>query len=197
MRLRMRRRGRRSSGAVIAGVALVIAVGLIASLCSTSEAPADAPLVQRETVTIRACAAPLSSQDALCVDPATLQSARVLRIVDGDTFRAEIDGREEIIRFYGIDTPERGDACFSDATEAARALLGDEVRLRPDARERDRYGRLLRYVYTETGASIDAALIAGGLARAWRDDGALRDTLIGIEERARAEKIGCLWGGSR
>jgi endonuclease YncB( thermonuclease family) len=99
------------------------------------------------------------------------------------------------VRFYGIDTPERGQPCFSEATARTTALVGREVVLVPDARLQDRNGRELRYVFGTDGRSIDATLIAEGLALAWRDDGVLRDRLVAIEDGARAAKRGCLWAG--
>ena len=57
----------------------------------------------------------------------------------------------------------------------------------------DRYERLLRYVYTESGQSVDEALINEGLAVAWVRDGQHRDYLVGLDREARAEGAGCLW----
>ncbi len=126
-------------------------------------------------------------------DPARLQPARVVHIVDGDTIDVQIDGLEERVRYYGIDTPERGDACFSEATARNTALVGGSVLLLPDERNRDRSGRLLRYVFDAQGNSVDARLIAEGLAHAWREDGAYRDQLVSLEDQADAADIGCLW----
>ncbi|MEX1252950.1 MAG: thermonuclease family protein [Dehalococcoidia bacterium] len=126
-------------------------------------------------------------------DPALLERADVVHIVDGDTIDVRIDGREERVRYYGVDTTERGDDCFSEATDRNQALAGERVLLLPDARERDRYDRLLRYVFTEGGDSIEALLIAEGLGHAWRDDGAYRDTLVALEGEAEAAGVGCLW----
>ena len=73
------------------------------------------------------------------------------------------------------------------------ALAGDSVLLLPDARDRDRSGRLLRYAFDESGRSIEAQLIAEGLGRAWPDDGSYRDQLVALEAQARAAGAGCLW----
>jgi micrococcal nuclease len=134
-------------------------------------------------------------ETVMCAEPAGMQPASVVRVVDGDTLRAIIDGVEEPVRFYGIDTRERGEACFDEAAQRARELAGAEVRLVPDRRSRDRNGRLLRYVYSPAGLSLDAALIAEGLAYAWRDDGAMRDALVALEDRAKEAAVGCLWSG--
>lgn len=116
-----------------------------------------------------------------------------MRIIDGDTLDVSFNGREERIRVFGIDTAERGEPCFGEASQRLAALAGAEIRVVPDIRERDRYGRLLRYVYTEAGMSIDAAMIAEGLARAWTQDGVLRDDLVALESGAQADGAGCLW----
>jgi micrococcal nuclease len=157
-------------------------------------------LATTETATT-SCAAPYPSGPAtaetvFCADPARMERASVVRIVDGDTLRAIVDGVEEPVRLFGVDTPERGDACYDEATDVLRALVavnGGQVLLVPDARNRDSYDRLLRYVYTPAGLSIDAALIAGGFGYAWTRDGALRDALVDVEAAARLEGRGCLW----
>ncbi len=128
-------------------------------------------------------------------DPALLQEAGVLRIIDGDTIEVRVDGDTEDVRYYGVDTPERGDDCYDEATERNEELVGERVSLLPDERDRDRYERLLRYVFDEEGLSVDARLIAEGLAVAWREDGAYRDELVELEEAARAAEVGCLWEG--
>jgi endonuclease YncB( thermonuclease family) len=138
-------------------------------------------------------AGPPLAETVACADPAAMQPAAVVRIIDGDTFEVTRGGAPDTVRIYGIDTPERGEPCFREASIRLGALAGDAVRLAPGARERDRFGRLLRYVYTPDGASIDAALVAEGLARAWRDDGDLRFALIELEDRARTSGAGCLW----
>ena len=72
----------------------------------------------------------------------------VTHIVDGDTLDAERDGVIERVRFIGIDTPERGECGYAEATEALAALVdGRTVTLVDGATtDRDAYGRLLRYV---------------------------------------------------
>lgn len=60
-------------------------------------------------------------------------------------------------------------------------------------RDTDRYGRLLYYVYTADGASIDATLVREGLARAWTRDGQHRKALIQMERDAQGSGAGCLW----
>ncbi len=161
-------------------LSLAIALAALAWGCA-----ADAP-VPRSTCTP-------SADSILCAAVAPMQRARVARIVDGDTLHVEVDGRDETVRLFGINAPEVGQPCADEATARLRALAAGEVRLLPDARNRDRYGRLLRYVYARDGLSIDAALVAEGLALAWRKDGALRLGIIAVEEDARDGHKGCLW----
>lgn len=120
----------------------------------------------------------------------------VVKIVDGDTLDVRASETDLRVRLYGVDTPERGDHCFKEATERTRALAGSRVQLVPDARLQDSFKRELRYVYTVSGESIDAALVREGLALAWREDGSQRTALIALEDQARAAKTGCLWSGS-
>src|SRR3954447_9385723 len=97
----------------------------------------------------------------------------VTRVVDGDTVHVALAGRDETVRYIGIDTPESVKPgtpvqCFAHAASAAnrRLIDGQRVRLRYDAEQRDRYGRLLAYVYRERdGAFVNAALVRDGYAR--------------------------------
>jgi micrococcal nuclease len=98
----------------------------------------------------------------------------VLRIVDGDTLEAEVaGGASETVRLLGIDTPEsvapdRPVECWGhEATEVLRGLLppGTEVRLERDVEARDRFGRLLAYVFRQPdGLFVNEALAAAGAA---------------------------------
>ena len=106
-------------------------------------------------------------------DPAgTEQGARVTRIVDGDTIHVSVAGRREKVRYIGVDTPESRRPgtpvqCFARAASAfnARLVAGRRVRLRTDVERRDRYGRLLAYVYREPdGLFVNAELVRRGFA---------------------------------
>jgi len=106
--------------------------------------------------------------------PGTGQTARVVRVVDGDTIVVRRPGGpQERVRYIGIDTPEsvKPDTpvqCFAEAAASAnrRLVAGRTVRLVPDVEARDRYGRTLAYVYREPdGAFVNAALVRDGYAR--------------------------------
>ena len=99
--------------------------------------------------------------------------ARVTRVVDGDTVRVSLAGTEEPVRLIGIDTPETHGAgglreCFgAEATRRMTDLLppGTRVRLVRDVEARDRYDRLLAYVYrTADGLFVNLAMAREGYA---------------------------------
>ena len=98
----------------------------------------------------------------------------VTKITDGDTLRIQMnEGAEEKVRLIGIDTPEvHGQGglreCFGKeaSAELARLLpLGSKVRLVIDAEPRDRYGRLLAYVYrVSDDLHVNLEMARGGFA---------------------------------
>jgi micrococcal nuclease len=94
----------------------------------------------------------------------------VVEVTDGDTIEVDLDGDVEDVRYIGVDTPEVdpsiGVECFgSDASELnARLVEGERVRLVFDAERRDRYGRLLAYVYVGQ-TFVNAELLRRGAAR--------------------------------
>jgi micrococcal nuclease len=98
-------------------------------------------------------------------------TARVVRVVDGDTIVASIDGQDEYVRYIGVDTPEtvKPDTpvqCFGPnaSDENHRLVEGHTVRLVFDREARDDYGRLLAYVYTGR-RFVNAELVRAGYAR--------------------------------
>jgi micrococcal nuclease len=97
----------------------------------------------------------------------------VVRVVDGDTISASIDGKTETIRFIGIDTPETVDPrkavqCFGkEASDTTKKLLTDQrvmLEKDPSQGERDKYGRLLAYVYRADGLFVNQYLVEQGYA---------------------------------
>ena len=99
------------------------------------------------------------------------QKGVVTEVVDGDTLRVRLaNGKSERVRLIGIDAAERG-ACFA-APAAARArelALSKPVVLRGDRTQdtRDRYGRLLAYVWIPGGRDLGYQLVAGGFAKVY------------------------------
>ena len=103
-------------------------------------------------------------------DPRVLEGV-VVKVVDGDTIHVRLGDRVEKIRYIGVNTPElrhptQGEQPGSrEAREVNRRLVASrQVRLELDARERDRYGRLLAYVWVgET--MVNAELVGLGYAQ--------------------------------
>ena len=95
----------------------------------------------------------------------------VTYVVDGDTLDVTLtSGGRERVRLIGIDTPERGECYAGKATGTARALAHRRrVVLRGDATQdtRDRYGRLLAYVWIEGRRDLGFQLIRRGLGRVY------------------------------
>lgn len=98
---------------------------------------------------------------------------RVVRVVDGDTIKVDIDGATETLRLIGMNTPETVDPrkpveCFGkEASARAKEILsGKMVALESDPTqgERDKYQRLLRYVLLEDGTNFNKLMISEGYA---------------------------------
>ncbi|MBP9710755.1 MAG: thermonuclease family protein [Candidatus Pacebacteria bacterium] len=94
----------------------------------------------------------------------------VIKVIDGDTLTVKIAGESETIRLIGIDTPETGanGECFAaEATAALKKLAGARVRLEKDSSqgERDKYDRILAYVFSEEGVHTGEQLIEEGFAK--------------------------------
>jgi len=141
---------------------------------------------------------------------------QVTKVFDGDTFEAEINGKKEKIRMLGIDTPEKWDSDkFDRDTERSgrdketlrklgelasdfttRMIGGKKVTLIPDSKsdDKDKYGRLLRYVYLEDGTFVNLKIIEDGYANAYRKfNHSQKNEFIEAEKKARDNKRG-LWG---
>ena len=89
----------------------------------------------------------------------------VQRVIDGDTV---VLANGDRVRYIGMDTPERGEPFFDEATEYNRRLVeGRRVRLMKDESDKDRFGRLLRYALAGD-ILINAELVREGLAEAKR-----------------------------
>lgn len=141
-------------------------------------------------------------------EPTSISDERyeVVKVVDGDTIDVDIDGTIERLRLIGIDTPETVDPrkpvqCFGrEASDKTKALLqGTHVRLEadPSQGERDKYGRLLRYVFMEDGTNVNLLLIAEGYAHEYTYDMPYRyqAAFRAAQNTAREKKRG-LWGAS-
>jgi micrococcal nuclease len=137
----------------------------------------------------------------------------VKRVIDGDTFELE---NKERVRMLGIDTPEKWESnklerdvertgqdkktiqkLGSLASDYVKKLIeGKQVVLLPEPNyeDKDKYGRLLRYVYFEDGTFINKKIVEDGYANAYRSYKISKlDELIDSENKAREQHKG-LWG---
>jgi len=88
---------------------------------------------------------PLEPTGMLLSESEDFEKALAERVIDGDTIVIEGGDR---VRLLGMDTPEKGQHLFEESTNFLKELVeGKEVFLEKDITEKDKYGRLLRYVY--------------------------------------------------
>lgn len=122
---------------------------------------------------------------------------KVIRVVDGDTI--EIEGGEKV-RYIGIDTPETVDPrktvqCFGiEASKKNKELVeGKMVRLEKDITDRDKYNRLLRYIYVGD-TFINLELVKQGFAYSYSypPDIKYQDQFVKAQQEAREASMG-LW----
>ena len=121
-------------------------------------------------------------------------SVKVERVIDGDTFVAEVDGITETIRLIGINAPELG-SCYSTQSHDLLARLVDrsDIWLAIGDGKRDPYGRLLAYVFHEDGLFVNLEMVRAGAAEAMKMEPNIEfASLIGEahDEAAIAERGG-------
>lgn len=122
----------------------------------------------------------------------------VVSITDGDTIRVVLNGVNEPLRFIGIDTPERGQRCFDEATEAMQGLVADRtVRIDVDISQRDRFDRLLRYVFLPGGVFVNAEMVRQGWAAAndFPPDSQFAGLFASLQAQAQSATRG-IWGSN-
>lgn len=177
---------------------LLIGVGLLLLAVSffagrtTSRTPTNLPT----TLPITSPTAPTNTNEA----PKTQNSNalfKVTRVIDGDTIELE---NGERVRYIGIDTPETVDPrkpvqCFGvEASRKNKELVeGKSVRLEKDITDKDKYNRLLRYVWIDD-ILINLELVKQGFAHSYSypPDIKYQDRFRLAEQQAREAKIG-LW----
>ena len=132
--------------------------------------------------------------------PTAGYEATVVRVIDGDTI---LLSNGEKVRYIGINTPEvhhptRGKEPYGEvAAEANRRLVeGKTVRLEFDVRQRDKYGRLLAYVYVD-GQMVNRTLVRDGYAEVATYPPNVRhqDEFLKLQREAREQSRG-LWAST-
>jgi micrococcal nuclease len=137
-----------------------------------------------------------------------MMPAFVTSVVDGDTIKIALGGGSgpavnETIRLIGVDTPETVaprrpvERFGKEASEYTRSRLeGKQVLLAFDWDLRDKYGRLLAYVYLPDGSCLNADIVAGGYGHAYtRFPFQFSQEFRRLETAARTAKKG-LWKSS-
>jgi micrococcal nuclease len=119
----------------------------------------------------------------------------VTKIVDGDTIHVKINGndKEVIVRFLGINTPEKKKAYYQEAKDfLINEIENKSVELLQDGDDKDRYGRSLRYVFYENRL-INVEIVEQGLATTFMlDELKYKNKFVNGEKFARDSGIG-LW----
>jgi len=154
--------------------------------------------VRRARLSVLLLALLLAAAAPVCA--ATLEG-RVVRIVDGDTIHVQLADRLEKVRYIGVNTPEvhhptRGEEPGGrDASAVNRELVaGKWVRLELDVRARDRYGRMLAYVWLGD-VMVNAELVRLGYAQVMTIPPNVRHQALFIKLQREAREAGRgLWG---
>ena len=132
---------------------------------TTSSTPAASPTSPSANLQLQILAAEMTSPSG--------ELYTVTKVVDGDTIKVDVAGTVETVRIVGINTPETVDPrkpveCMGkEASYFVKQLLNSvSVRLEKDVTQgnRDRYGRLLRFVFLEDGTDVGKLLISEGYA---------------------------------
>lgn len=127
----------------------------------------------------------------------------ISHFVDGDTIAVNMNGSVETIRMIGVDTPETHRPntpvqCYGpQAADFTKNLIGtNSVRLQADPLDtnRDRYGRLLRYVYLPDGRLVENELISNGYGFAYTQFPFEKSEEFKTAEQTAKDSQRGLWG---
>ena len=194
----------RDVGLLIATAAALVAVA-VAGCASADLQPSKGTPSERPAASRGAPSAGSPADEAFRPTGPT-ETARVVRIVDGDTIVVRRGrGRDEHLRYIGMDTPETKQPntpiqwMGPEATAANAALVeGRSVVLEKDVSDTDHFGRLLRYVWLVDGerwTMVDLELVRRGFAQVETDppDVKYADRFVEAQRAARRAGSG-LWG---
>jgi len=132
------------------GILIILALAILLKPESNPAIPQPSPAIPEpdKTITGRAIEEPFI----------------VTKVVDGDT--VHING--ESTRLICIDTPERGEEGYQESTKYLESLiLNKEVILEEDITKRDKYNRLLYYIFTKKGDFVNEIMVREGYAKAY------------------------------
>ena len=124
----------------------------------------------------------------------------VISVTDGDTFEINYNGTKEKVRLIGVDTPEsvhpnskKNNEYGKQASNYTKNLLERKVvKLEFDVSPRDKYGRLLAYVYLENGEMLNKKLLNKGYAQVatYPPNVKYVEDFKTIQKEARENKVG-------
>jgi micrococcal nuclease len=120
-----------------------------------------------------------------------IESRVAEKAIDGDTILLQ---NREKVRLIGLDASEKGEECWAEARDRLQDLVGGKrIVMERDFSERDKYGRLVRFVYVN-GFFVNLAMVEEGLAEAFEfePDVSRAGEFKAAEQRASKEG-GCLW----
>ena len=125
-------------------------------------------------------------------NPPKIELVNISRVIDGDSLALD-DGRK--VRLLGINTPEKGMILYDKATKFLKELGGKEVKIESIGEDKDKYGRLLRYVFYQDKLFNEEILKHGlGNFYSYSKD-KYTPRLLESEEYAREQQLG-IWKSS-
>ncbi|MED4474454.1 MULTISPECIES: thermonuclease family protein [Bacillaceae] len=155
----------------------------------------EEPVVENETSPADSKNAQETSTDKKLVN------VQLVKPIDGDTIKVNIDGKEENVRFLLVDTPETnhprlGEQPYGQEAKdfTSKMVESGQVQLEFDISHRDKYQRLLAYVYVD-GVSVQEELLKNGLARVayiYEPNTKYVDQYNEIQKEAQQQAIG-IW----
>lgn len=174
--------------------------------CSVEGAGLETDLTTKDSVDVKTetqeDASSADSKETLEIDTDNkLVSVSLVKPIDGDTIKVSIDGKEENVRFLLVDTPETnhprlGEQPFGQEAKAftSEMVQSGQVQLEFDISHRDKYQRLLAYVYVD-GVSVQEELLKNGLARVayiYEPNTKYVDQYDEIQKKAQKQAVG-IW----
>lgn len=124
----------------------------------------------------------------------------VVSVTDGDTFEINYNGTKTKVRLIGVDTPEsvhpnskKNNEYGEEASKYTKSLLeGKTVKLEFDVSPKDKYGRLLAYVYLEDGEMLNEKLLKEGYAQVatYPPNVKYVENFKELQKEARENKVG-------
>jgi len=158
---------------IIIAVAIFFVLSFILNFKKDREVVGDNLNNQLENSEVSKISESLEAKDGEVKDLSGAEKFEVIKVVDGDTLDVKIAGKIERLRLIGINTPETVDPrkpvqCFGlEASKKAKETLSGKkviLEIDPTQGDRDKYGRLLRYVFLEDGTNFNLMMINDGYA---------------------------------